>query len=180
MKIKSHMFEGCGKWGDTQDYQQWNSNIYSVFRVAFAEEERTDYRDFLLGLCVHWLTDYWNDIKIWKKLQKEYIPPMNFEEFRDVYYQEARDIDRWLYKNSKNTEAIREMLANSKVFDVDGLVNKESVEKQRNHLLNVQYDIDTVDISKFQFLSASTIENFIDSVVNDIAKTIQSWQRTTA
>ena len=21
MKIKSHMFEGCGKWGDTQDYQ---------------------------------------------------------------------------------------------------------------------------------------------------------------
>ena len=27
MKVKSHMFEGCGKWGDTQDYQLWKRNI---------------------------------------------------------------------------------------------------------------------------------------------------------
>ena len=35
----------------------------------------------MLGLCVHCLTDYWNDIKIWKRLQSEHIPPMKFEEF---------------------------------------------------------------------------------------------------
>lgn len=175
MKVKSHMFEGCGKWSDTQDYQRWRSNIKGVFCTVLAEKERTDYRDFGIGLCVHCLTDYWNDIKIWRKLQKECIPPMKFEAFREAYYQEARGIDRWLYQNSKNTEAIREMLSKAKSFDVEGLARKEYIEQQRDHLLNVQYDVETVDISKYCFLSADVIEEFIDYVVNDIAKTISSW-----
>ena len=176
MKVKSHMFEGCGKWSDTQDYQRWRSNIKSVFCDVLAEKERTDYIDFGIGLCVHCLTDYWNDIKIWKRLQKENIPPMKFEEFRDAYYREARGIDSWLYQNSKNTETIREMLSKAKPFDVEGLVRKEYVEQQRDHLLNVQYDVETVDISEYCFLSADVIEEFIDFVVNDLAKTICSCQ----
>ncbi len=30
MKVKSHMFEGCGRWSDTQDYQLWDCS----FRLA--------------------------------------------------------------------------------------------------------------------------------------------------
>ena len=30
MKAKSHMFEGCGRWSDTQDYQLWDCS----FRLA--------------------------------------------------------------------------------------------------------------------------------------------------
>ena len=176
MKVKSHMFEGCEKWSVTQDYQRWRSNIKSVFCDVLAEKERTDYIDFGIGLCVHCLTEYWNDIKIWKRLQKENIPPMKFEEFRDAYYREARGIDSWLYQNSKNTETIREMLSKAKPFDVEGLVRKEYVEQQRDHLLNVQYDVVTVDISEYCFLSADVIEEFIDFVVNDLAKTICSCQ----
>lgn len=29
MKVKSHMFEGCGRWSDTQDYQLWKRNLQS-------------------------------------------------------------------------------------------------------------------------------------------------------
>lgn len=176
MKVISHMFEGCGKWSDTQDYQRWRSNIKSVFCSVLDAKERTDYRDFAIGLCVHCLTDYWNDINIWKKLQKEYIPSMKFETFRELYYQEARGIDQWLYQNSKNTENIREMLLKAKSFDVEGLVKKAYIEQQREHLLNVQYDVEAVDISNYRFLSAEIIEDFIDFVVNDIAKTMVSWQ----
>lgn len=178
IKIKSHMFEGCGKWSDTQDYRRWNNNIRSNFYAIFAEQERTDYRDFVLGLCVHCLTDYWNDIKIWKRLQNEYIPPMKLEEFKEAYYREARGIDIWLYQNSRNTETIRAILSRAKAFEVEGLVRKEYLEKQRDHLLNVQYDVDTVDISKYHFLSASVIEVFIDAVVNEIAEQVKSWQKT--
>lgn len=172
MKMTSHMFEGCGKWSDTQDYHRWRSNIKNAFCSFFNEKERTDYRDFGIGLCVHCLTDYWNDIKNWRELQKEYIPPMEFEVFRESYYQEARGIDQWLYQNSKNTENIREMLSKAKSFDVEGLVKKAYIEQQREHLLNVQYDVEAVDISDYRFLSADSIEDFIDFVVNDIAKTI--------
>ena len=178
MKVKSHMFEGCGKWSDTQDYRRWNSNIGNVFHTAFTGSTGTDVRDFIIGLCVHCLTDYWNDIRIWRKLQHEYIPPMQLEEFRAAYYPEARGIDLWIYQNSRNTEAVMEMLSKAKAFDVEGLVRKEYIEEQRKHLLNVQYHVDTVDISGYHFLSADVIEEFIDFVVNDIAKTIRSWQIT--
>ena len=68
------------------------------------------------------------------------------------------------------------MLSKAKPFDVEGLVRKEYVEQQRDHLLNVQYDVETVDISEYCFLSADVIEEFIDFVVNDLAKTICSCQ----
>lgn len=31
MKVSSHMFEFCGKWGDTQDYKRRESNIKDFF-----------------------------------------------------------------------------------------------------------------------------------------------------
>lgn len=175
-KVKSHMFEGCGKWSDTQDYRRWKSNIGDTFGKILTERERTDYRDFGIGLCVHCLTDYLNDIKNWRRLQSEHIPPMELEEFKEAYYVEARGIDLWLYQNSKNTAAIRVLLANAKAFDAEGLLRIENIEKQRDHLLNVQYDVETVNVSDYRFLPASAIEEFIDSVVNEIAETIELWQ----
>lgn len=173
MKVRSHMFEGCGPWSDTQDYRRWDSNIYQLFQKAVSENG--EYKDFLLGMCVHCLTDYRNDLKIWKKLQKDYIPPMTLEEFRTAYYPEAKGIDQWLYQNSKNTRLIREWLRCANAFSVDGLIVKEELEKQREHLLHVQYSGTGEDISRYQFLSAEVLEDFIDSVVKEITATIQSW-----
>ncbi|MDE5866821.1 MAG: hypothetical protein K2H31_09515 [Lachnospiraceae bacterium] len=173
MKVQSHMFEGCGKWSDTQDYVRWRSNIENVLHKYTDTGKSTVYRDFVFGLCVHCLTDYWNDIKIWRNLQKEYIPPMEFTEFREAYYPEARGIDLWLHQNGKNTKSIMEMLDRSVAFDIVGLVNKDDIEKQKEHLLNVQYNVDTVDISKYRFLSADFLEDFIEFNVNDIKETLQ-------
>lgn len=176
-KVVSHMFEGCGPWSDTQDYKRWKSNIKNVFESVYIKSDIEERRDFVLGLCVHCLTDYWNDVKIWKRLQGEYLPSMEFEVFRNAYYPEAQGIDQWLYQNSKNTNIIREMLMKAKAFDVKELVAKDNIEKQRSHLLNVQYNVEMIDISSYQFLSAEDIYEFIDFVVDDIEKTIKSWLR---
>ena len=173
MKVKSHMFEGCGTWSDTQDYQLWQSNIKFFYEMIAGK--RHVYRDFGIGICVHCLTDYWNDIKIWRKLQHKNIPPMNLDEFKEAYYPEAQGIDRWLYQNSKNTKVIRKMLSEALAMDVEGIINTEDVERQRNHLLNTQYDVDMIDISKYHYLSANDIGDFIEFTVNDIAETILSW-----
>ena len=69
------------------------------------------------------------------------------------------------------------MLSKAKSFDVEGLVEKKYLEQQRVHLLNVQYDVPIVDISQYRFLSADFLEDFIESVVSEIAKTIVFWQR---
>ncbi len=176
MKVKSHMFEGCGKWSDTQDYQQWQRNIHDFFCENAAGKGQA-YRDFVIGICVHLLTDYWNDIKIWRKLQSENIPPMNMDAFKKAYYPEAQGIDFWLYQNSKNTSLIRKMLSEALAIDVEGIIHKEDVERQRNHLLNTQYAVDMVDISKYHYLSAKDIDDFIEFTVNDIAGTILGWLR---
>ena len=132
-------------------------------------------KDFGIGICVHCLTDYWNDIKIWRNLQRRNIPPINIDEFKKAYYPEAQGIDIWLYQNSKNTKVIRKMLSEALAMDVEGIIHKEDVERQRNHLLNIQYDVDKVDISNYQYLLANDIHEFIEFTVNDIAETILEW-----
>ena len=172
-KVKSHLFAGCGEWGDTRDYARWMQNIKEMLIRTKDIKDSTDYRDFLLGMCVHCLTDYGNDLNIWRRLQKEYIPPMSPEEFKAAYYPEARGIDLWLYQNSKNTKAIIKLLSEACTFDVEGMVNKEDMEKQRKHLLNVQYHVPAVDISGYRFLSPDFLESFIESTVKHIADSIK-------
>ncbi len=66
-----------------------------------------------------------------------------------------------------------EMLDKAVAYDIEGLVNKDDIEKLRRHLLNIQYNVDIVDISKYRFLSADFLEDFIDFAVNDIQETLQ-------
>lgn len=39
------------------------------------------------------------------------------------------------------------MLSEALAMDAEGMIHKEDVEQQRNHLLNIQYNVDMVDIS---------------------------------
>ena len=39
------------------------------------------------------------------------------------------------------------MLSEALAMDAEGMIHKEDVERQRNHLLNIQYNVDMVDIS---------------------------------
>lgn len=175
MKVQSHMFQGCGNWGDTQDYQRWNNNIANSFCDLMLTMEERISKDFVTGLCVHCLTDYWNDIKLWRKFQRANIPPMGSVEFKEAYYVEARGIDLWLCQNSENREAIFKMLSKAALMGIEGLVKPEELERQRKHLLYTQYDVDKIDISNYRFLSASVIEDFIESAVNEIAESILTW-----
>lgn len=175
MKVHSHMFEGCGPWGDTQDYERWIVNIKDVYFQHVKGQACTKKHDFILGMCIHCLTDYLNDLNIWRRLQKANIPPMNQDSFREAYYPEARGIDTWLYQNSSNTEIIRTLLSEAKSFDVEDLVFQSEIEKMREHLLYHQYDVAPVDISGYRFLSAQFIENFVEESVKRIAETIREW-----
>lgn len=175
LKIKSHSFEGCGEWSDTQDYQRWKNNINAFCYNHAKIDTEPAYRDFVYGLCVHCLTDYWNDIENWRRLQAKYIPPMDIDTFKEAYYPEARGIDLWLYQNSEHTSVIRQMLSEAKAYEVDGIIYQEDIEKQRKHLLNVQYQVEKVDISDYRFMSESVLYHFIEHAVSDIAQVMEMW-----
>lgn len=81
-KVKSHLFEDCGPWGDTQDYARWRRNIETFFEKAVAVEAEPVRRDFALGICIHCLTDYWNDLRIWREAQRLYLPAWHLRNLR--------------------------------------------------------------------------------------------------
>lgn len=174
-KVASHMFEECGPWGDTQDYKRWEQNIREILKgiPKLPKEHGMGYRAYLLGMCVHCMTDYRNDLYIWRKLQREFIPGMGLEGFKKAYYAEARGIDLWLYQNSPHTTEIRSLLAEAEAYDVADRVKKEEVERMRSHLLHTQYAAKTQDISAYRFLSAEFLEGFIQRTVAEIAAQIE-------
>lgn len=174
-KVKSHLFEACGPWGDTQDSERWRQNIDAFFERGVAAQEEPERRDFALGICVHCLTDRWNDIRIWRKAQSEFLPTMTFAESKEAYYREYRNIDWWLYQNSENTAQIRKLLADAKSFEIESLVDREELEEQRKHLLTVQYDVEKVDITNNRFLTAEKIEDFMAFTVDAIRETLAEW-----
>lgn len=169
-KVRSHLFEGCGPWGDTQDYEQWERNIETFFEKGVRGETEPARRDFALGIYVHCLTDRWNDLRIWRRAQSMYLPAMAFAEFRDSFYREYRKIDWWLYQNSEHTTKICALLADAAVFSLEGLVNGEKLENLKKYLLTVQYNVEMVDITQNHFFTAQRIEDFMTFVIDGFCK----------
>lgn len=97
-----------------------------------------------------------------------YLPSMSPERFREVFYQEYRRIDWWLYQNSEHTTKICALLADAKAFSIEGLVSREELENLKKYLLTVQYDVKKVDITRNCFFTAERIEDFMAFVVDAV------------
>ncbi|MCR4903273.1 MAG: zinc dependent phospholipase C family protein [Butyrivibrio sp.] len=168
-KVHSHLFEECGPWGDTQDYDRWLYNIDEFWKLKGFNEKDINKKMFLLGICVHCKTDYYNDTIIWRGLQRKHIPPMTLEKFKEEYYPEARLIDKWLYQNSKYTKEICKLLETSRVYDFEDYIFAGDQEALKKHLLNVQYNVPAVDPEGYKYYTKEKILDFVDKVSEEIS-----------
>ncbi|WP_026529024.1 zinc dependent phospholipase C family protein [Butyrivibrio sp. VCD2006] len=176
-KIHSHLFENCGPWGDTQDYDNWIVNIKAFWNKYVVNETDQIKRSFLLGIVVHCLTDYWNDLLIWRALQKKMIPPMGYDEFKEAYYPESFRIDRWLYQNTQNAEEIMKLLHDSKEFDFEDYLRKAEICKMKDNLINVQYNLpEPIDVSGHRYYPADMMLWFIEEVPDRIYGQLNEFQ----
>ena len=173
-KIHSHLFEGCGPWGETRDNERWLRNM-DRFWSTYGEAE-TDLSKKLLiaGILVHCLTDYWNDITIWKGTRGEFVPPMDPARFKEEFYVEANAIDKWLYQTSPHTGEIRTLLAAAKEDGLGDYFAAEDIAKIKYHLLNVQYDVPPMDISAFRYYPREKLEKFLSDVPEDICRRLRA------
>jgi hypothetical protein len=175
-KIHSHLFENCGPWGDTQDYDHWIENIRAFWAKYVADEKDILKRDFFLGFCVHCLTDYWNDLLIWRALQKKNVPPMDNEDFKAIYGPEYTKIDRWLFQNISDADIIMKLLADSKEEDFEDYAKKVDMTNMKKHLINTQYNLpDPVDVSVHNFCMPDSILKFVDEVPGRVYEQLRSF-----
>ena len=168
-KIHTHLFEECGPWGDTQDYDRWLKNIRAFWDENGRSEPDIKTKMLKLGICVHCLTDYCNDLLIWRALQKQYMPPMTIEEFRSEYYPEAQVVDKWLFQNSDNSAEIFRLFAAAKTIDIGDYSYAEDQEHIREHLINEQYNIpEPIDVSGFKYYPSDKILWFVETVTEKL------------
>ena len=175
-KIHSHLFENCGPWGDTQDYNNWIINIEAFWNKYVVNEKDSIQRAFYTGIVVHCLTDYWNDLLIWRTLQKEMIPPMTVDEFKEGYYPESNRIDRWLYQNIDDAGEIMTLLENSKEADFEDYVKAACITKMKRHLIDEQYNLpDPIDVSGHKYYKADMMRRFVGEVPDRICEQIEGF-----
>ena len=180
-KIHSHLFENCGPWGDTQNYDNWIINIKAFWNKYVVKENDNIRKAFYIGIIVHCLTDYWNDILIWRALQKEMIPPMTYEEFKEAYYPESNRIDRWLYQNIDDADEIMRLLEDSKAEDFEDYVKAMCMTKMKRHLIDEQYNLpDPIDVSGHKFYKADMMRRFVSEVPNRICEQIKEFDNAPA
>ena len=176
-KIHSHLFENCGPWGDTQNYDNWILNIKAFWNKYVVKEKDNVKRSFYIGIVVHCLTDYWNDLSIWRALQKEMIPPMTIDEFKEAYYPESTRIDRWLYQNIDDADEIMELLENSHETDFEDYLKAECIKKMKRHLIDVQYNLpDPIDVSGHKYYKADMMRQFVREVPDRIINQIKEFE----
>ena len=175
-KIHSHLFENCGPWGDTQNYDNWIINIKAFWNKYVVKEHDKIRKAFYIGIVVHCLTDYWNDLLIWRALQKEMIPPMTYEEFTETYYPESNRIDRWLYQNIQDGDDILCLLEDSKEADFEDYVKATCMTKMKRHLIDEQYNLpDPIHVSEHKFYKADMMRRFVSEVPDRIFEQIKEF-----
>ena len=166
LKEQSHLWDCGPKWGITLDSEKWKRNVLEFWKT----HKEDDNREFLAGYCVHILTDWMNDIKIWSPFRNANMKDGNVEEIYHIYGREAIGSDQWLYQKSNHTEKIIELLSESQTYSIAGCVEKQDVERQKKHILTEQYkDIENVDIKEYRYCTKEVIQAFITECVETLS-----------
>lgn len=168
----SHVWD-CGPvWGVTLDSKKWKNNI-----LAFWKQHREDAeRDFIAGYCVHLLTDWLNDLRMWAPFRMKIIQGGNYDEVysQSAYREEANGFDKWMYRHNVHTEEIWRLLAKGRVQGLHERMLAEDLGRQKESLLTEQYlDAAAYDISKYQYYTKELIDSFMTECVAVIEKELR-------
>lgn len=166
LKEQSHLWDYGPKWGITVESDKWKENVLEFWK----EHENDDNRDFIAGYCIHILTDWMNDIKIWSPFRNANMKGDKVEEVYHIYSQEALGSDQWLYQNSDNRSRIMKLLSESQTYSIAGCIEREDIERQKKYILVEQYkNKENFDISEYRYCTKEVMLAFIDECVEILA-----------
>lgn len=109
------------------DYNEWRNSL-----KEFYEKEKNRYdKDFLLGYCVHILTDIIYDEFLYLKVREEILKDnITLEESHEVM---RKDMDKYYFDE---IEIIKDILKREKItYEING-ISKELMYEWKNKILN--------------------------------------------
>jgi hypothetical protein len=158
-KSISHLYKGNEKWGFITSYEKWTKDILGFYK----ENLKTNDMDFLIGYCIHILTDINYSKDLWTPYRLENIN-INFDDVNKESHHEGYIVDFELYQKCNCKEEIWKTLNESKSIDFMDLVYKGDMEKMKNNVLNVQYKKQMVENSENnKIVSYNRLLEYIES-----------------
>lgn len=167
----SHLWN-CGPiWGVTLESEKWLNNI----RTFWKQHKKDAERDFIAGYCVHLLTDWMNDQRMWAPFRERIVAGADYTEIyaNSKYREEAYGFDRWLYQTDVHTAEIWKLLAEGQVHELPGYMLADDLARQKQSLLTEQYaDKRDYDIGQYEYYTKEAITSFIRECIKLISDEI--------
>ena len=170
----THLCTSDENWGEITKNDEWIDNVMSFWH----EHKNSDNSCFVLGYCVHILSDIYGNIHIWTPFKQK----MNLE-MKDYYggahHNRQASVDFKLAHEFARKKEIWDLLKKSKVVTIPGIVFEGDIEKQKYRILYEQYEDITEDkrtIDETLYQNALTqIENTTNFVLQTLGDVDMSW-----
>jgi hypothetical protein len=134
LKKISHLYNFLDKKNEESFLLEWNNNVIRFFKINYTRESY----EFIIGYCIHLITDIYYRKYIWKPFSEKYNVNKN-SEYKKVYQEEHLINDYLIYKNEKYEEKIFPLIKRGESIDFCGIIAKDDLEKMKENILEKQY-----------------------------------------
>lgn len=148
---------GDEQWGMISNNEEWERNV-----ISFLKENMQNFDiSFLLGYCIHILSDIFNNTEVWIPFKQRYRGEL-WEKYGGLYHKESREADTELALKPQNKEDFWKYLEMAEAKDFLGILYKSEIEQQKDFILNSWYaNQEQPDTSRNKVVSRESAENFI-------------------
>lgn len=157
MKRVSHLCVGDEKWGLITNDQEWQERV-----LRFLKDNRgSEHGDFLLGYCVHILTDIQNNRKVWTPFRKVNQVVLDHGG-GSLYHQESDKVDYGFYESFPYRKEICRLIEMADGLDLEPIIIGDEVNAMKAHFLNERYrNRQLMDTSGNRYVLVEAMESFI-------------------
>lgn len=157
-KKAAHLCVGDERWGMISNNEEWTNNVLSFIN---SNKKFKDF-DFLLGYCLHILTDIYNNIKVWLPFKQKYQGEL-WSEYGGLYHKESGMVEIVMALDPQNKDDFWSHLQCARAQDFFDLVYNNEIEKQKDYILYDWYvNKEISDTSLNKVVSLDSTRRFIE------------------
>ena len=143
-KKESHLYFGSDQWGIISNHNEYKNSVIRFFTL---NKESVNY-DFILGYCVHVLSDIYHHLTVFTPFLRELNDEM--KENPRLFSQESNRLDIELALTYKGREEFWDNLRKSEAVEIPGIIYADEITKQKQddlHMVHLLLKISVIPIS---------------------------------
>jgi hypothetical protein len=134
LKRKSHLYINLEKHDLEKFVESWRTNVIELF----CKNKSGDNFEFLLGYCIHIMTDIYSHKNIWIPFDLKYSDRKDID-YKKIYRDESLSVDYEIFQKNNYEETIFPIIGRAQEIDFLELITKADLCGIKDNILNKQY-----------------------------------------